>query len=87
MRIPKNTLLSENADVQTKFEAAANALDYVIDAMNALRGIADFEDNFNSLEAFAHDLKRERDELEAQAAQEYREEQGEMERGYWLDVI
>ena len=87
MRIPKNTLLSETADVQTKFEAAENALDYVIDAMNALRGIADFEDDFNSLEAFAHDLKRERDELEAQAAQEYREEQREMERGYWLDVI
>ena len=87
MRIPKNTLLSETDDVQTKFEAAEKALDYVIDAMNALRGIADFEDDFNSLEAFAYDLKRERDELEAQAAQEYSEEQDEMERGYWLDVI
>ena len=87
MRIPINTLLSEADDAQTKFEAAEKALDYVIDAMNALRGIADFEDDFNSLEAFAHDLKHERDELEAQAAQEYKEEQGEMERGYWLDVI
>ena len=87
MRIPVNTLLSETADVQTKFEAAENALDYVIDAMNALRGIADFEDDFNSLEAFAHDLKHERDELEAQAAQECEDEQREMERGYWLDVI
>ena len=87
MMIPINTLMPDTDDVQTKFEAAEKALDYVIDAMNALRGIADFEDDFNSLEAFAHDLKRERDELEEQAAREYSEEQHEMERAYWLDVI
>ena len=78
----------KQCDLNERLEKLGRAIDSIELAVDDLKRVYDAdEDYITSLESLLADMIREQEELEEEATREYREEQREMERAYWLAVI
>jgi len=76
-----------HADTDDLAEAISSAMSSIADAMDAMKGMREFEGYFNALGNLYDEMKPDCDMYDDIAAKGYEAEQEAMVREYWRSVI
>lgn len=87
MQKPKQTKITRHTDNTELMEALESALDYLGDAMEAVRGYDELTDYFKALGDMHDDLYAKYEECEIMAHVEYTEMMRELTRDYFRSVM
>lgn len=79
--------VSYGASAAERLEAVENAMYYISDAMDFLRGFGEYEDAFNTLDDLYGELESTYADLDREAAGDHAEMLSELTREYYRDVL
>ena len=83
----KNTKLTFDTDASDVLTAIENAISYIEEAQEEMRGLGELEDEFDILCDAVDELTRKREKYEIRVASEYQEMVDELTRDYYKEVL
>lgn len=84
---PTNDRIAYSASAGELTEALEIAMGYVCDAMEELKGYAEFAEWFDVLDGIDCEMQAAHERYEASASADYADQVRELEREYWRSVL